>query len=335
MPLIEAKSLSKVFHVRRPIPGRFGFLRSLLAPRFDVVEAVRDISFTIAPGECVGYLGPNGAGKSTTIKMLTGILVPTRGEVRVGGIVPWRDRCRNAHQIGAVFGQRTQLYWDLPLVHTLELLRQVYEIPERVYNENLAVFRDLLRLDDFLHVPVRQLSLGQRMRGELAAALLHAPAILYLDEPTIGLDVVAREHILQIIREMNQRRGVTVILTTHNLAEVEQLCSRIILINRGQLLYDGSLEEFKHSHAPYRTLVVQLAGDQPVVEIPGTEVIRGDARTLLIRFPRDEMTPQHLIHRVTERYEVKDLSLTEPSLEHVIRQFYDTSEEGEGLASGS
>ena len=244
-PIIEANGLSRHFTVNRRRAGLLGSLRGLVAQGGTEVRAVDDVSFTIQPGEVVGYLGPNGAGKSTTIKMMTGILVPSSGTATVAGLTPWADRRALAAQIGVVFGQRTQLWWDLPLIDSLELLRHVYRIPADRHATMLRSMRAVLDLDPFLDTPVRQLSLGQRMRGDLAAAMLHEPPILYLDEPTIGLDVVAKARVRDVLVELNRDRGVTVMLTTHDLADVEHLCSRLIIIDGGRLIFDGTVAEIR------------------------------------------------------------------------------------------
>lgn len=225
-----------VEHLHKAFQTRSG---GLLRPTRRTVEAVRDVSFTVGAGEVVGYLGPNGAGKSTTIKVLTGLLVPTSGRVEVGGLVPWRERRRHVARLGAVFGQRTTLWWDLPVRDSLDLLRDVYRVPPARFRENLAAFTELLDLGPFLGTPARSLSLGQRMRADLAAALLHDPSLLFLDEPTVGLDVVAKERIREFVRHVNRERGVTVLLTTHDLTDVERLARRIMIIDHGSLLYDG------------------------------------------------------------------------------------------------
>ncbi|HVA34244.1 MAG TPA: ATP-binding cassette domain-containing protein, partial [Candidatus Baltobacteraceae bacterium] len=218
-PIIETRELRKVFRAVKRVPGALGALRTLVSPAYEERVAVAGISMSLEPGELVGYIGPNGAGKSTTIKMLTGILVPSSGEVRVAGIVPWQRRKENARNIGVVFGQRSQLYWDLPLIESFELLRAIYSIPRERYRRNLDEFVQILEMSDFLQTPVRQLSLGQRMRGDFAAALLHGPRIVYLDEPTIGLDVVAKAAIREFIVRINSEHATTIILTTHDLAD--------------------------------------------------------------------------------------------------------------------
>ena len=255
MAIIRVRGLVKEFSRAKRTPKRLGTLRALVSREYTVTRAVDGIDFSIEPGELVGYIGPNGAGKSTTIKMLTGVLVPTSGVVEVAGIVPWRDRERNARQIGVVFGQRTGLWWDLPLRDSFQLVATMYDVPRRRFRANMAVLTDLLGLDKFIDTPVRQLSLGQRMRGDLAAAMLHEPRILYLDEPTIGLDVVVKARIRAFIAGLNRSAGTTIVLTTHDLADVEQMCTRVILIDRGRVLYDGDIAPipWRQSMYPVRT----------------------------------------------------------------------------------
>jgi ABC-2 type transport system ATP-binding protein len=243
--VIRVEHLRKTFRVSHTRPGLFGAVRSLLDRQSHEVRAVDDVSFEIPRGEMVACLVPNGAGKSTTIKMLTGILVPSSGRLEVFGMEPHRQRRAVVQRIGVVFGQRTQLWWDLPLSDSFELLRHIYRIPSERFAANLGLFRELLELDEFFETPVRQLSLGQRMRGDLAAALLHDPEVLFLDEPTIGLDVVAKHRIRHFLKQLNCERGVTVLLTTHDMTDVERLCSRLLIIDHGRLLYDGSLEQIR------------------------------------------------------------------------------------------
>src|SRR5947209_13239758 len=244
-PIIRTHDLRKTFRTPKRRPGVAGALRTLFSREYEDKIAVRDVNMELESGELVGYIGPNGAGKSTTIKMLTGILVPTSGTIEVSGLVPYERRNENARNIGVVFGQRSQLYWDLPLVESFELLRSIYDVPRARYLENMQHFAEILDLERFLATPVRQLSLGERMRGDFAAAMLHDPKIVYLDEPTIGLDVVAKESIREFIGSVNRERGTTVILTTHDLADVDRLSRRIILIDEGTVIYDGSLERLR------------------------------------------------------------------------------------------
>ncbi|HUG13678.1 MAG TPA: ATP-binding cassette domain-containing protein [Thermomicrobiales bacterium] len=326
--IIHVEGLSKTFRVARHHRGFGGALRNLVSREGHDVRAVDGISFRVARGEMVGYAGPNGAGKSTTIKMLTGILVPSGGEAVVDGLVPWRERRTLASRIGVVFGQRTQLWWDLPLIESLELLRHVYRVPKARFAANLAEFREILELDGFLNTPVRQLSLGQRMRGDLTAALLHEPPILYLDEPTIGLDVVAKARIREFLLRVNRERQVTVLLTTHDMADIAHLCPRMLIIDRGQLLYDGSVEAIRNAYGTERTLVVDLALDEtsgPLI-VPGAVEARADGPRRWLRFRRDEVTAAELIAAVSARYRIHDLTLEEPDIEGVVRRMYETRE---------
>lgn len=286
------------------------------------VAAVNGVSFSVESGEMVGYLGPNGAGKSTTIKMITGILTPTGGKVEVLGLTPSADRATLTRRIGVVFGQRSQLWWDLPLVDSFELLHHVYRTEKARHNQNLEAFVDRLDLGEFLDTPVRQLSLGQRMRGELTAALLHDPALVVLDEPTIGLDVVSKHAVREFLTEMNTERGTTVLLTTHDLDDVEQLCSRMLIIDRGRVLLDGSVTEFKAQHGTERTLVVDFdQAHEPVAVTTGTVINREGPRQW-IRFDRRETTAAEVIAEVTAAHPVRDLTIEEPDIEDLIRRVY-------------
>jgi ABC-2 type transport system ATP-binding protein len=330
--LIIATNLRKTFRSPKRHGGRLGALRTLVTREYTETTAVADVSLSIEAGELVGYLGPNGAGKSTTIKMLTGILVPTSGTLRVAGLVPWLRRVENSQNIGVVFGQRSQLWWDLPLIESFDLVARLYRIPSDRYRTDLARFRDLLGLDEFISTPVRQLSLGQRMRGDLTAALLHDPKIVYLDEPTVGLDVFAKERIRSFIEEINAERGTTVMLTTHDLADVERLCRRIILIDHGRVLFDGSVTELTASFAPNRVLVVRLASLGSSVEgdddlgLPGVRHGKRKAGTVSFEFDPSLISAPVLINAVTGRYEVTDLAIAEPELETVIRAMYASRE---------
>lgn len=329
-PVIRVENLVKEFRRPRKQEGRFGAIRTLFTRQFDAVRAVDQVNFAIEPGELVGYIGPNGAGKSTTIKMMTGILVPTSGTVEVGGLVPWRERERNAMQIGVVFGQRSQLWWDLPLIESFNLIAKLYRVPDTKYKRNLDRFIALLDMEEFLERPVRQLSLGQRMRGDLAASMLYEPQILYLDEPTIGLDVVAKENMRIFIEEMNRDSGTTIVLTTHDLADVERLCRRLILIDHGHVLYDGAVEQLKTKYAPHRILVVELEADAvssgrriAAVDVPGAEIVEQADGVARIQFESAKTPVQDLIAALNARYPIADLSIVEPDLEGVVRQIYD------------
>jgi ABC-2 type transport system ATP-binding protein len=328
LPIVETQDLRKVFRTPKRAPGALGALRSLFSREYEERVAVGGVSFSLEPGELVGYIGPNGAGKSTTIKMLTGILVPTSGSVRVAGLVPWQRRKENGRNIGVVFGQRSQLDWDLPLVESFELLRAIYAIPRDQYRRNLEEFVDILEMDDFMRTPVRQLSLGQRMRGDFAAALLHSPRIVYLDEPTIGLDVVAKEAIREFIARINAERGTTIVLTTHDLADVERLCRRIVLIDRGTLIYDGDIERIKTEYGRFRTLIVRFSSPVDHPALDGAQLAGTQDSTARFRFDRNLQRADLLVRQASERYSVEDVSLEEPDLESIIRRIYVEGYEG-------
>jgi len=307
--MIEVEHLAKRFVVRR---GRFRRQRH-------VVEAVKDISFRVERGELLGYLGPNGAGKSTTIKMLTGILVPSDGRVSVAGLTPSRQRIELAKRIGAMFGQRIQLWWDLPLLDSFELLRHIYKVPADRYRTNLARFRDVLDLDPFLHTPVRQLSLGQRIRGELTASMLHGPELLFLDEPTIGLDVVAKQRVRDFLIEINREDGVTVLLTTHDLGDIERMCDRLLVIDHGSLIWDGGIAELRERYGAERTLIVDLEEPAPPLEIPGARVERVDGPRQWLRF---RGSASELTARVAASARLVDLQIAETDIEEIVRRIY-------------
>ncbi len=294
--VIEVNDLVKEYIIVQKENGLRGALKGLLFPKKKTVRGVDGISFSIAQGEIVGYIGPNGAGKSTTIKMLTGILHPTSGTIKVCGISPQADRKSVVRKLGVVFGQRTQLYWDLRLGESFELLRRIYQIDNSVFEENMAVLTDVLKLEEFIHTPVRQLSLGQRMRGDIAAAMLHSPSILFLDEPTIGLDADAKHAIRHFIKEINRKRGVTVILTTHDLDDVEQLCSRLVVVNHGKVVEDGPMVSLVHKLAPHRLLVVELQQPFHDLEHPSAEIIKQDGLKIWYQFEKkpDFCRPAHL-----------------------------------------
>ncbi len=322
MPIIETRDLRKVFRSLKRTPGVLGALGTLFSREYVEKPAVEGITMSLEAGELVGYIGPNGAGKSTTIKMLTGILVPTSGLVRVAGLVPSQQRTANARNIGVVFGQRSQLYWDLALIESFELLRAIYNVPRERYKKNMAEFTERLEMGSFLQTPVRQLSLGQRMRGDFAAAMLHDPPIVYLDEPTIGLDVVAKEAIRTFVGEINRERGTTIILTTHDLRDVERLCRRIVLIDEGKLVYDGEIETLKDRYGTHRTLVIELCEDAPDFTLEGVELEARNGNQVRLRFDRRLHSAETLIRRVADTYCVSDISIEEPELESIIRRLY-------------
>jgi ABC-2 type transport system ATP-binding protein len=324
-PVIELRGVRKTFVVA----ARRGWLRR----ERRVVHAVgaraagsgppEGIDLTIESGAMVGYIGPNGAGKSTTIKMLTGILVPSAGTVRVAGLDPSRRRVEVARRIGVVFGQRSQLWWDLPLGDSFALLRHVYGVPAARHGRVRATLVELLGLGDLLATPVRQLSLGQRMRGELVAALLHEPAVLFLDEPTIGLDVVSKEAVRGFLAELNERHGTTVLLTTHDLADVERLCRRVLVVDRGRIVTDATVEALRDRYGTERTVVVDLDEPRPALRVAGAEVVAVDGPRQWLRFRRDETTAAAVIAAVTAQVGVRDLTVEEPTIDAVIRRIYE------------
>ncbi|HTG69494.1 MAG TPA: ATP-binding cassette domain-containing protein [Candidatus Udaeobacter sp.] len=323
--VIEVNDLVKEYIVTKKESGLRGALKGLLFPEKSTVRGVDGISFSINPGEIVGYIGPNGAGKSTTIKMLTGILHPTSGSIKVCGISPQADRKSVVRKLGVVFGQRTQLYWDLRLGESFELLRRIYQIDKTSYEESLAILTDVLKLNEFINTPVRQLSLGQRMRGDLAAAMLHSPSILFLDEPTIGLDADAKHAIRNFIKEINRKRGVTVILTTHDLDDVEELCSRLVVVNHGKVVEDGPIESLIHKLTPHRLLVVELEHPCDDLAHPSAEIIKCDGLKIWYQFEKERISAAELISDLSQKLPIQDLSVKEPDIEDAIREVYKTT----------
>ncbi len=327
--MIHVEKLVKEFRVFKHHRGTFGAIRNLVTRQSHIVHAVDGVSFDIAAGELVGYLGPNGAGKSTTLKILTGILVPTRGDARVDGRVPWLQRKEHVQQIGAVFGQRTGLWWDLPVIESFDLLRHIYRVPADRYRQNMRLFDEMLELGAFLDTPVRSLSLGQRMRADLAAALLHDPKLLFLDEPTIGLDVVAKERIRSFVRAINRERGATIILTTHDLGDVEKLCERVIMIDHGRLVFDGALEALRQRFGEGRVLVVDFETPPLQLALPGAQVLRQQANRVWLRVDANSQGGSgaggvaSIVPSLFRDYRVLDLSVQEPEIEEVVRRIYE------------
>jgi viologen exporter family transport system ATP-binding protein len=320
--VIQVEKLEKTFRVARHHRGFFGALRNLVEIESDLVRAVDGVSFSIDEGEFVGFIGPNGAGKSTTIKMLTGVLEPSGGRAVVGGLEPRRDRIAHTARLGAVFGQRTQLWWDLPVIESYTLLRHIYKTPERAFEDQLARLAELLVIAPLLDVPVRKLSLGQRMRCELGAALMHAPRLLFLDEPTIGLDVVAKEAIREFLATENRERRTTILLTTHDLSDIERLCPRMILIDHGRVVYDGSVEAIRHEYGSERRLVVDFESAAPAELPDAVEQEERAATRLVLRFRRDRIGAASLIAWLGERAPIADLSLEEPPIERIVAELY-------------
>ena len=310
-----------------------GAIQNLFVREHLTVRAVDHISFAINPGEMVGYIGANGAGKSTTIKVLTGILVPSSGRVISNGYVPYRDRRRYTKHIGVVFGQRTQLWWDIAVIESFKLLKELYEVPEQDYRRRLDFFCEILNLKDYLHTPVRKLSLGERMRCDLAASLLHNPPLLFLDEPTIGLDVVAKDRIREFLKEVNRSQGTTVLLTTHDLSDIEELSKRIIIIDKGHILFDGDLQTMKKRLAKYNQVKFFLKDRSQTARLAqitsnGIACERVDELTYLMRFDRDEHSTAEVIRNLVNQLQVRDIFVEEEPIEDIVKRIYLSGEVG-------
>lgn len=330
--MIEVTNISKHYRLFEREPGLTGAIKALFKRKYVKKTAVNDISFTIPKGEMVGYIGSNGAGKSTTIKMISGILTPDEGSVTVNGITPYMERTKNAKSIGAVFGQRTQLFWDIPVQESLELLKHIYEVPQDIYEENLAKFKEVLDLEALLPIPVRQLSLGQKMRCELAAAFLHNPSVVYLDEPTIGLDASVKVKIRQFIKHMNREHQTTIILTTHDMQDIEELCHRILIIDKGSVIYDGSLLALKQQTRFNRTIKLEIDSTKNFI-LPSSlqmavhlEEPEGENHFLL-HFNSTIITGSEIIKEVMKDYPVQDFTITELGIEKVVQEIYERGPE--------
>jgi len=322
MNTIEVKNLVKDFVVTKKDSGLLGAVKNVFKSEKKIVRAVDDISFSITKGETVGYIGPNGAGKSTTIKMMAGILQPTSGNVLIEGLNPKTDRKRVVQNLGVVFGQRTQLYWDLRLGETYELLKRIYKIPDELFKKNLALMDDILQINELADTPVRQLSLGQRMRGDLVAAILHSPPVLFLDEPTIGLDIDGKFAIRKFIKDINNAYETTIILTTHDLDDIKELCSRIIVINHGKIVEDGSLDNLIGKIAPIRKLIVDFYDQPRELSHPKARVINQEGARVWFEFEKDNITAAELIADISKSHSIRDLSLEEADIEDIIRTMY-------------
>ncbi len=322
MAILSVQSLTRVFRIPK---GRRGFwkeISALFSREYDVKVALDAISFEIAEGELVGYIGPNGAGKSTTVKILSGILVPGSGEVSVLGKTPWKHRLEIVRQIGVVFGQRTQLWWDLQVIESFQLLKAIYGISETAYQQNLEALVNALELAELLHVPVRLLSLGQRMRCDIAASLLHSPKILFLDEPTIGLDAVSKLAVRDFIRRLNQEQKVTILLTTHDMDDIEALCKRVLVLSEGKIYFDGALGDLRRKILPERRLVVDLVEQQGVIHEPEAKVIRQEGHRVWLSFDPSVTPAAELIARITAKHAVADLFVENPPIEETIATLY-------------
>lgn len=329
--MIHVENLTKEFKFYKKKPGFKGTVKGLFSKDVEVKRAVDNINFHIDEGEIVGYIGANGAGKSTTIKMMTGILVPTSGKCTVNGIVPYKERQKNAKQIGVVFGQRTQLWWDLPLTETFSILKEIYDVSDEDYKKRMAFFNEVLEINEFINSPVRTLSLGQRMRADLAAALINNPKILYLDEPTIGLDVIVKENIRKAIKEINKEYKTTVILTTHDLSDIEELCNRIIIIDKGKVVYDGSIDEIKDKFGYMRTVQtfvkdiktakqIDIAKELKLSEEDITTCIVENS--LLVNFNRNKISISDIVGLIMSKIQVIDINIKDTEIEEIVKKIY-------------
>lgn len=321
--LIRLQGIGKSFKVARRSAGLKQALKALFVREHTVVEALKDISFSIREGEIVGYIGPNGAGKSTTIKVMSGILVPDEGGCSIMGYTPWEERSLYVKHIGVVFGQRSQLWWDVPVIDSLELLRDIYKIPEPMYKENLRMLTEKLALSELLQTPVRQLSLGQRMRCEIAASLLHSPKVLFLDEPTIGLDAVSKIAVRQFIKTINKERGVTVILTTHDMSDIEALADRILMIGKGTLLYDGTLSELRGRFGTHRTITADYREHVEPVEIKGATRLSWSPERAVYSFDTEHMAITEVIAQLSAAVELVDVSIETKAIDELIVRLYE------------
>ncbi|HHW11941.1 MAG TPA: ATP-binding cassette domain-containing protein [Firmicutes bacterium] len=326
--MIVVKDLVKEFKVYKKYEGLSGAFKSLFTKEYKVIRAVDGISFEVSEGEIVGYIGVNGAGKSTTIKMLTGVLTPTSGVCTVNGIEPYKNHKLNAKNIGVVFGQRTQLWWDLPVSESFSILRKLYDIPKQRFAENLDFLKNLLDLKEFYNVPVRNLSLGQRMRAEFATAIIHNPKILFLDEPTIGLDIVVKQKLRKAIKELNAHQRTTVMLTTHDLSDIEELCNRIIVISKGKIIYDGSISDFKRKSGNYRLLTIRIAPGETIEAgmMAGMEKaiikIETNEGEVSIQFDQDQINAHEIINRIAAHRKISDILIGEISMEDLVSKLY-------------
>lgn len=320
--MIKVQGISKSFLVAQRPSGIRHAVKSLFHREYTKVEALQDITFSIAPGEIVGYIGPNGAGKSTTIKVMSGILVPDEGSCSIMGYTPWLNRVPYVQNIGVVFGQRSQLWWDVPVLDSFELLRDIYKIPQAAYRDTLTLLIDTLDLKDIIHTPVRQLSLGQRMRCEIAASLLHSPSILFLDEPTIGLDAVSKLAVRHFIKTINKEKGVTVILTTHDMNDIEALADRILLIGKGSLLYDGSVQGLRTQFGTKRTITAEYRENTQPLQIPGACLISWTPDRAILSVDTEHTMISEAITQLSSQVELLDVTIDNQPIEDIIVQMY-------------
>lgn len=320
--MISVEGLHKSFKVAKRSAGLRQAAKALFYREYTTVQALKDISFRIEPGEIAGYIGPNGAGKSTTIKIMSGILVPDQGTCSILGYTPWKERASYVKHIGVVFGQRSQLWWDVPVIDSFELLRDIYKIPKAEYDANVELLTETLDLKSLLGTPVRQLSLGQRMRCEIAASLLHSPSILFLDEPTIGLDAVSKIAVRQFIKTINKEKGVTIILTTHDMSDIEALADRILLIGNGSLLFDGKLQQLRSQFGTRKTITADYAETAAPFDIQGASMLSWSPERAVLSVDTEQANISDVISELSGRVELKDVSVEAQPIEEIIVQLY-------------
>lgn len=319
--MIEVRDLNKTFKVARRDGGTMSALKSFFSNRYTTVSALNNISFNIAEGEMVGYIGPNGAGKSSTIKILSGVLTPDSGTCVVNGRTPWKERVRHVQDIGVVFGQRSQLWWDIPVIDSFQLLRDIYKVPERQFKDNLNMLTDLLDIEHIIRTPARQLSLGQRMRCEISASLLHSPKLLFLDEPTIGLDAVSKREVRKFIWDINQEKKTTVILTTHDMQDIEALTKRIIVIGKGEILLDGSINQLKERYNKQKVLTIEYTGQVPTM-CDGLRLIKSLPGHMDIAVDTSEISASSAIAYLSTQVLIEDMTVLGTSIEEIVVDLY-------------
>ena len=329
--MIEVKNVSKEFKKIIKEPGLKGSVKSLFHKKQEIVKAVDDISFSVEKGEILGFIGPNGAGKSTAIKMLTGILTPTSGEIMINGQIPYKNRKKYVKEIGVVFGQRTQLWWDLPLSETFTVLKEIYQIEDKAFKNRMDFLNQVLDLEPFIKSPVRTLSLGQRMRADIAASMIHNPKVLFLDEPTIGLDVVVKDNIRKAITEINQNEKTTIILTTHDISDIELLCKRIVMIDKGKKVYDGALDKMKEKYGKMREIHINLNSIEDMNKLAFAEKfnlleddleVKLEGKKAVIKFNSSKAQVSDMLSYILGTITVKDIAVSEADIEEIIRRLY-------------
>lgn len=323
MSLIEVENISKEYKISKRSRGFIGTIGNLFIPKYEIKKAVKGIDFAIEKGEMVGFIGPNGAGKSTTVKMLSGILYPTSGVIKVYDMVPYKNRKEYVKKIGVVFGQKSQLWWDLPVIESYEMFKYIYKIPDNIFKKNLNMVNEILGINEFIEQPVRQLSLGQRVKADIGASLLHEPEVLFLDEPTIGLDVVAKENIRNFLNKINKETNITMLFTTHDMQDIEKTCNRMIIIDKGEKIYDGLVSEIKSRYGKERQLEVEFTQEYANINIPETTIVYESLNTKRFQFNKDNVHVQDLISQLTKKYDIKDLTIKEPDIESIIREIYE------------